>query len=196
MSARTRLAFSKLVLTVILAGCGDDPVDPPDPLTEAEAQALFKSITEGLEFGPDGNMETAPVDTTVACPLGGQAKIAATASTRAIADTVRVDFRSVVTPMACKVSGDGMTFTVDGNPSVSNVLSVDLVGFDKIIMRGGVEGKIEWQLEDRSGDCDMDIPLDATVDLSDLDDPKVTGGFKGKMCGHDIQLDIPPPEQT
>ena len=196
MYARTRLAFSKLVLTVMLVGCGDDPVDPPDALTKDEALALFKSITEGIEFGPDEDMEPGSVDTTKACPLGGQAKIVGTASTRTIADTARAEIKAVVTPTACMVSSDAMTFTVDGDPSMSTETSIDIIGFEKIIIGGGVEGRIEWQLEDRSGDCAMDLPLDATVDLSNLDDPKVTGGFKGKMCGHDIELDIPPPSLT
>ena len=110
MSARTRLAFSTLVLTVMLAGCGDDPVDPPDALTSDEALALFKSITEGIELGSDG-MEPGSVDTTTDCPLGGQAKIVGTVSTTTIADTLRLEMRAVVTPTACIVSGDAMTPT-------------------------------------------------------------------------------------
>ena len=192
MSARTRLAvFFQLVLTVMLAGCGDDPVDPPDPITEAEALALFMSITEGLELVPDDGVDPGPVDFTHPCPLGGQAKFVGTATTKTIADTVRAEIGVVVTPAGCKVSGNAMTFTVDGDPSLRIEYSFDFIGLEKITLGGGVEGQIEWQLEDRSGDCAMDLPLDATVDLSNLDDPQTTGGFRGKMCGHDIELDIP-----
>ena len=193
MSAR--LALSGLVLTVMLAGC-EDPVDPADTLTEDEALALFKSITEGIPFGPDDDMEPGPVDTTVACPHGGQAKIVGTATAKSVGDTIRAEVEAVVTPSGCQVSGDAMMFTLDGDPSMRTETSVDLIGFEKIIMGGGVEGEIKWQLEDRSGDCAIDLPLNATIDLSDIENPKATGGFKGKMCGHDIQLDIPPPSQT
>lgn len=196
MSAKARLALSGLVLTVMLVGCGDDPVGPADTLTEDEALALFKSITEGIPFGPDEDTEPGTVDTTVACPHGGQAKIVGMATANSIADTARAEFEAVVTPSGCKVSVDAMTFTVDGDPSMRTEVSVDIIGFEKIIMGGGVQGEIKWQLEDRSGDCAMDLPLDATIDLSDIENPRVTGGFKGKMCGHDIELDIPPPALT
>ena len=196
MSARNPLALSGLVLTVMAAGCGDDP---PDALNEAEALGLFRSITEGLELVPQddlGDLEPGPVDTTEPCPLGGEAKFVGTVTARPIADTVRVEIGAVVTPTGCKVSGDGMTFTVDGDPSIRIEVSLDIIAFGKIIMGGGVEGGITWQLEDRSGDCAIDMPLDATVDLSNVDDPLVTRGFRGKMCGHDIRLDIPAPSLT
>ena len=181
--------LSGLVLTSILAGCRD-PVDPPDALTETEALALFKSITEGLELLPDDDTEPGPVDITVPCALAGQAKIVGTVTVNAIADTLRQVVGVVVTPRGCKVSGDAMTFTVDGDPSMRVDMSVVVIGFEKIVIGGGVEGKVKWQLEDRSGDCVMNLPLDATVELSDPENPKETGGYKGKMCGHDIELDI------
>jgi len=178
-----------LAAILALAGCGD-PVDPATPLTEAEALALFKSITEGIGFGPDEDTETGPVDTTVACPLGGQAKIVGAATAKTIADTARAALRAVVTPSGCTVSGDAMTFTVDGDPSMRTVVSVDIIGFEKIVMGGVVEGKVKWQLEARSGACAMNLPLNAAVDLSDPENPKPKGGFQGKMCDHDIRLDV------
>jgi len=195
MSARTRLAISGLVLAAVSAGC-DDPVDPSGTLTEAEALALFKSVTEGLELlelGPGEDTEPGPMDTTLACPHGGRARIAGSATGGVVGDTARIVVRAVVTPAGCEVLGDAMMFTVDGDPGLRTELAVDIIGFEKIVMGGGVEGDIRWRLEDRSGDCAIDLPLDATADLSNLDDPEVTGGFKGKMCGHDIQFDIPPP---
>lgn len=189
MSLRTRIALSGLMLTVVLAGC-EDPVDPVDPLTEAEALAMFKSITEGLELLPDDDVDPGAVDLTLDCPLGGQAKIVGTASAKQVGDTLRLELTTAVTPTGCKVSGDGLTFTVDGDPNMSFEMSVDVIGFETVVVGGGIEGKVKWQLEDRSGECSMDLTLDATVDLSDPEDPKATGGYKGKMCGHDIELNI------
>jgi len=174
----------------MLAGCGDDPVNPPGALTETEALALFKSITEGLELLPADDMEPGPVDITVPCPLAGQAKIVGAVTAESIADTLRLEVEAVVTPAGCRVSGDAMKFTVDGDPSMRFEMSVDLVGFEKAVIGGSLEGKVKWQLEDRSGDCALNLPLDATVDLSDPENPKPAGGYKGKMCGHDIELDI------
>ena len=187
MSARTRLVFSKLVLTVMLVGC-EDPVDPPDTLTEAEALALFKSL-EGF-IGPDDDVDPGPVDTTLPCPLGGEAKVVGTSSAKEIADTLRLAVNAVVTPAGCNLSSDGLTFTVDGDPNMRIRVTTDIIGFESMIIGGGVEGTIKWLLEDRSGDCAMDLPLDATVDLQDLENPQLSGGFQGKMCGHDIALDI------
>ncbi|MDE2764257.1 MAG: hypothetical protein OXQ94_12660 [Gemmatimonadota bacterium] len=105
MSGRTRFALPGLVFAVVLAAC-EDPVDPPDTLTEAEALALFKSITEGLELLPDDDVDPGRVDTTVACPHGGEAKVAGTASARQAGDTLKLALSAVVTPTGCKVSGD------------------------------------------------------------------------------------------
>lgn len=193
MSAATRLlalAFSGLVLTVGPAGCGDDPVTLPDALTESEALALFKSITEGLELLPADDMDPGPVDITIPCPLAGQAKIVGTVTAETIADTLRQEVEAVVTPAGCKVSGDAMTFMVNGDPSMRFDMSVDVVGLEKVVIGGRLQGKVKWQLEDRSGDCAMDLPLEATVDLSDPENPRPTGGYKGSMCAHDIELGI------
>ena len=189
MSGRTRLALSGLVLAVVLAGC-EDPVDPPDTLTEAEALALFKAIAVGLELLPDDDVDPGSVDTMVACPHGGRSKVVGTASARQAGDTLKLALNAVVTPAGCKVSGDGLAFTVDGDPSMSTEMSFDIIAFETVVLGGGIEGKVKWQLEDRSGECAMNLPLDATVDLSDPENPKATGGYKGKMCGHDIEFDI------
>ncbi|MCY4400314.1 MAG: hypothetical protein OXE96_13390 [Gemmatimonadetes bacterium] len=189
MSVRTPLPLSGLVLIVMLAGC-EDPVDPPDTLTEAEALALFTSLWDGIGFGPDDDVDPGPVDTTVPCPLGGEATVVGTSSADEVGDTLRLEVSAVITPAGCNVSGDGLTFTVDGDPNMRIQMTTDIIGFENIIIGGGVEGKIKWLLGDRSGDCAMDLPLAATVDLSDLENPQPNGGFQGTMCGHDIKLDI------
>lgn len=81
----------------MLAGC-DDPMDPPDTLTEAEALALFKSFEDGLGFGFDYDMEPGPVDTTVACRLGGEARVAGTSTAGEVGDTLRLAVSTMVTP--------------------------------------------------------------------------------------------------
>ena len=139
---------------------------------------------------PDDDVDPGPVDETVDCPLGGEAKVVGTTSAEAIGDTLRLAVDAVVTPAGCQVAGDGMTFTVDGDPSLRIELNTDIIGFEQVVMAGGVKGDIKWRLDDRSGDCAIDLPLDATVDLSDLENPILTGGYKGKMCGHDVTLDI------
>ena len=190
MSARAPLALYGLVLFFTLAGWCDFAVDPPDTLTEAEALALFKSLEGFIGVGPDDDVDLGPVDTTVPCPLGGEAKVVGTSSAKEVADTLRLAVNAVVTPTGCNVSSDGLTFTVDGDPNMRIQVTTDIIGFESMIIGGGVEGQIKWLLGDRSGYCAMDLPLDATVDLQDLENPQPNGGFQGQMCGHDITLDI------
>lgn len=192
MLTRTRLALPGLVLTAMLGACEDDPVGPTDGLTPTEALSLFKSLGEipGFSTDPDEDLDPTAVDTTVACLLGGEAKVVGTRSAQVGVGTIEVVLEAVVTPTGCKVSGDGLTFTVDGDPNFRKEVRTDFIDLETIVMAGGVEGKIRWQLEDRSGDCAIDLALDATGDLSDIDNPRVTGGYEGKMCGQDIELDI------
>lgn len=188
---KNTIALVGIALTLVtLAGCEDNPVDPPDPLTEAEALTLFKALAEGTGFAPDDDMGAATVDTTVACPLGGEAKVVGQGRAQPVGDTLRTALEAVITPAGCKVPGDGATFTVDGNPSFSIEVITDIIGFEKLVMGGGVEGPIKWQLEDRSGECTIDLLLNATSDLSDPAGPELTGGYAGKMCGHDIEIDV------
>ena len=187
MPTRTRFALSGLVLTV-LVGCGDNPVDPPDTLAEAEALALLESIMEGSGIIPDPPTEPGPWDVTVNCLLGGQTRTVGTY----VEDPARIEMEAVVTPTGCKVSGDGLTYTLDGDPSISIEMTVDIIElFEKFLMTGSWDGKVKWQEWDRSGDCAINLSFDVMVDLSDPGDPKSTGSFKGKMCGHDVELGIP-----
>ena len=189
MLARTRLAFSGLVLTVMLAGC-DDPAEPPDALTEAEALALFKSLEGGIGFGPGDDVDPGPVDTKVACALGGEARVVGTTRVGTAGDTARIAADVMVTPVGCKLSGDGLTFTVDGDPNIRILVTTDIIRFENMIVGGGAEGKITWRMGDQSGDCSIHMPLEATIDFSNPEDPKVTGGYSGRMCGHDIELGV------
>ena len=187
---KNTIALFGIALTLVsLAGLNDDPVAPPDPLTEAEALTLFMALAEGTRFDLDDDMDPGPVDMTV-CPLGGEANVVGRVQARAVGDTVRMALDEVVTPVGCKVPGDGMTFTVDGNPSFSIEVLTDIIGFEKLAMGGGVEGAIKWQLEDRSGDCAIDLLLNATADLSDPAGPNLTGDYTGKLCGHDVEIDV------
>jgi len=164
----------------MLVGCDDPVVDPLEVPTETEALALFTSLEK--VFVPDlpRHVDAGPVDTTVRCPLGGNARVAGTRSNGA-ADLV-------VTATGCKVSGDGLTFTVNGGPMRIEVATYVPV-MEVIRFEGGVAGRIKWQLGDRSGDCTIDMSLDAEVYFPIPEDP--VGGYKGRMCGHATELGFP-----
>ncbi|MDE2764495.1 MAG: hypothetical protein OXQ94_03860 [Gemmatimonadota bacterium] len=184
-----RAALMAIGFTVLLAGCGDDPVKPAATLTEAEAGALFKAMGT-LGVLDDDAEPGASVDTTLACPGGGEARIVGSAKDRTSGDTIRLDIVTVVTPAGCVVTGDGRQFTVDGDPSVRIETNIEVVALRNSTLTGGVEGDVEWTLADRSGTCAIDLELDAAVDLSDPASPAVTGGWEGKLCGHDVKLPL------
>lgn len=183
-SAAPLMAIAFAVLLV--AGCGD-PAEPADTLTEAEAESLFKALGT-LGVLDDDAEPRASVDTTFACPGGGEARVAGSAKDRTAGDTVWLDINSVVTPAGCVVSGDGKQFTVDGDPSFRIETNIKLVALQNSTLTGGVEGDVEWALADRSGACSLDLELDGDVDLSDPQNPVVTGGWEGKLCGYDVEL--------
>lgn len=186
------LLIPAFLAAALLPGC-EGPVEPPDSLTQAEALALFQAITAGLELGLEywDPPEPGAFDGTESCPIGGQVRLAGTITAEAIADTARIELAAVLTPTGCKVSWDELAFTVDGDPSISVELTMDLIGLERVVLGGGFEGKVRWQLGDRSGDCVMDMTLDAAVDLSDPDNPAETGSYTGEMCGHEIEWNAP-----
>lgn len=184
------IALSGIALIVMLAGCRGDPANPPGALTKAEALILLRGIAQF----PLSWSSVASVDTAIACPLGGEAKLVGTSSGTTVGDTVRRASDHVVTPSGCKLD-DGIAFTVDGDPSFRQETNTDYIYTEgnslmRVVRSGGMEGLVKWQVEDRNGDCAINLPLNATWDRSDPDNPRWTGGYKGKMCGHDIDLGL------
>ena len=191
-----RAVTAVLLAGVLAAGCSEGTTEPPataDPLSADEAVALFKAFEV---FRNDSNGEATPaplggnVDVAADCPLGGQVRITGTASTPVSGDTLRIAMDLNIVPTACRLSREGLEFTVDGAPgvrdrfSVAFVASVDL--FD-IRVEGTTVGALDWQLADRSGRCAIDLALSGGPDLS-APEPTVDATYSGTLCGHTVEI--------
>ena len=191
-----RVVTAVLLVGALATGCSEGTTEPPataDPLSADEAVALFKAFEV---FRTDSNEEVVPtplggnVDVTADCPLGGQLRVTGTASTPASGDTLRIAMDLNVVPNACRLSRDGLDFTIDGAPEVRDRFSVAIIAsvdlFD-IRIEGTTVGALDWQLADRSGRCAIDLALSGGPDLS-APEPTVDATYSGTLCGHTVEI--------
>ena len=188
-----RLPISAIALTLVMAACGDDAVEPEDVLTEEEAVSLFKSrssLTSFLQGGTADTIHNSTDSTVFGCPQGGQVKLVLNEfkADTTLADTARFIVDGNVTPSGCKLTGDGLQFTLDGDPSVREYLELKIFGLGEVIATGSVNGGLKWKLEDRSGSCEMDMTMSGVPDFSDPDNPKLVNTYKGSLCGHQVEI--------
>ena len=82
----------------------------------------------------------------------------------------------------------GLEFTVDGNLNVHDrgvIATVDPL--EEISLDGHTTGAVDWELDDRSGTCMIDMERNTILDLSGSE-PTGTGTDAGMMCGMAIEL--------
>ena len=180
-----------MTLAVVLGSCRDDVVEPEDELTEEEVLALaggvarlatgtglrvFSELEEGIERP---------------CPEGGRVTLTGTATQGEAGNPGRWSVDVVITPVGCELLIDEEVATLDGNPNVRALVSVEITGFiEHVGVEGTVAGGVSWQLQDRSGDCGIDVGLDVEIDLSDPASPELSGGIEGMVCGHEVEVDV------
>ena len=195
MKAATGL-ISGVALALVLVACGDDTVEPEATLSEEEAVALFKSMntvqldseTEPIHFSVDSIV--------LPCPGGGQAKLVGefVSDTTLLPDTLRWVSDYVITPRGCKATGNGMQFTVDGDPSFHDKRDIRIVIADLVAeATGSIVGGLKWELEDRSGTCEVDVTLSTEVDASDPDVPVLNHVYTGTVCEYGTRVVIDAP---
>lgn len=187
-----RLFMSVIALALVATACGEDTVEPEEGLTKEEAVALFKSMKTVQADTALQVLFSSEDSTVVACPRGGQAKLILEFETDSIApDTVRWGTIFLVTPRGCKQVGDGMEFTVDGDPSVRDEVSILFINAFPAEQTGSFTGGVRWELEDRSGGCAIDMTLSETkVDDSDPDNPVLRQVHEGTLCGYESEVEL------
>ncbi len=83
-------------------------------------------------------------------------------------------------PRGCQVSEAGLTFTVDGQPSITIVS--DWSNDDGRLREDGkADGTLAWELDDRAGSCLMELTF---VRLATTRDEPSATTFDGMLCGH------------
>ena len=188
MSVYRRCAILGVFFAAALAAC-DSTTEPPEPLTLEETEALYfgmqallaDTILEIISTTPDGGV--------FACPLGGQVTAAVDVRDEMAADTARLITNTTLDPDGCVLSSKGYEFTVDGNPNVMIALTLSIVETTfEFIIDGSMTGGVDWQLDDRSGTCMIDLTFSANPDLSGPE-PTANGSTIGTMCGLEVEFD-------
>ena len=190
------MAFSRRVLPVFAlvlaaAACESD-MEPEEALSEEEAVALLKgaglTLAQVLEDSTLIVVNDYPDSLVSRCPLGGQAKLVGTL-TEELGDTARLGADFLITPNGCVIAADGIQFTVDPGPALRYQLLVEIIAATfEFLVSGAITGGVDWTLDDRTGNCAMDLTLEAVPNLADPENP-LTGAYKGMLCGHEVEID-------
>ena len=182
-------------LCALAVGCGDGTTEPdnaPDnaPLTMTEAEALFEGMRTIQQDSTPRIIHASEDSLVVACPLGGQVRRTGMLVDGSVADTIRFVSDFTAAPAGCQFSSGGLEFTVDGAPRVRERTVIVFVGFfEHFSIEGSVTGRLDWQLDDRSGSCDIDLVLSGEPDLSSTE-PSVAGVLSGALCGHEAEIEV------
>jgi len=185
MSRLNPLTLPTALLTAVVAvGCEDSTTEPAEPLTQQETEALYRGMEQMQMDTTAQVISVTPDGGVVACPLGGQATVAAEFNEETVGDTVRLMTNYTIDPEGCVLSSESNEFTLDGNPNVTTEVNVGIVGSTfEFLVDGSVTGGLDWQLDDRSGTCMIDL-------IFGLGDTQpMTATVSGTMCGHEVEFD-------
>ena len=96
-------------------------------------------------------------------------------------------------PHGCIVTYGQVQLTLRGDPQIRVHITFDLGdNEDDISVAGGIEGGVNWELGDRSGNCDIDLALE-DVSFNPQPgqfSPGMRGVYRGRLCGYEIEIDI------
>ena len=186
----SRLGMFVVASAVGLAAC-ESTTEPAEPLTLAETEALYIGIGALLADTAPELISTTPDGGVFACPLGGQVTAAIDVREEMAPDTSRLITNARLDPDGCVLSSEGYEFTVDGNPNVLIALTIAIVESTfEFVFDGSTTGGVDWELDDRSGTCMIDLTFGA-----DLSGPEPVGSVTGTMCGLEVEFEqsIQPP---
>ena len=183
--------FSRLGMFVVAAAVGlaacESTTEPAEPLTLEEAKALYLGMLAVFADTTPEIISSTENGGVVACPLGGQVTVAVDFREEMAPDTARLINNTTLDPDGCVVSSEGYEFTVDGNPNFHIALTIGIVQSTfEFLVDGTTTGGLDWELDDRSGTCMIDLTL--SVDLSDLSGGEPAGSATGTMCGLEVEF--------
>ena len=217
-----------LFLCSALTAC-DSMEETEDMLTRQEVDALLTAISTGFQtlgtgsvvndvisgvipeeddpVNPEDLISGFPVDTTYACSEGGSMNLQGrvTLGTSDGGGLVpNYDFSFV--PSGCVVTVENTTFTLDSQSGMREQGMISFEGAESdnavtitITQISTSTGMLDWELDDRSDMCDIDLSTDVTVSLTLGHDPnadipifadtEAEGGTSGTLC--DIEVNRP-----
>ena len=174
----SRRLLAGLTLILAVGACEND--EPG--LTMEESVALLQGMGQEMQVMLSDTITPIHVSQdsiVVACPRGGRAALVVAEPS---GDTNQLALDVQVTPTGCVVAGGGLQFTVDGNPNFVYVLTITAT----FSITGSITGGLSWELDGRSGDCDIALTLEAVPDLATQ---TLSGAYKGTLCGHEVEID-------
>ena len=182
-----RLGMFLVAAVAALAAC-DSTTEPAKPLTLEETEALYLGMQELFRDTAPEIISSTEDGGVFACPLGGQVTAAFDAREETAPDTARLVTNVTFEPVGCVLSSGGSEFTLDGNPNVLSSLTIAIVvSTFEFFVEGSTTGGLDWQLDDRSGTCMIDLALSAEVDPSGPE-PVARGIVSGTMCGLEVEF--------
>lgn len=186
MKSSSRI-FLPIAATIFLTMCSNPSEPEPNiPLSEIETGELLDAMLVVLsDTMPQVTATRGPGDITIACPEGGESRVSFSATDEKVSgDTVSTTTIVNFIPEGCGIMGDrGTRFTLDANPGIDYTITLSIVGFfEDFGVDGGLDGQLDWMVENRSGTCQMDMELELVVD----DDQSAVATLVGNMCGHDL----------
>lgn len=178
-------------LLLVALGCEDGTTEPDnEPLTMDEAVAMFEGMGAIQQDSTARILHASDDSIVVACPIAGQVRLTGGVSETVAGDTLRLETDFTATPAGCQFSQGGHQFAVDGGPGVREHTVVAIAGlFEHFSIEGTVVGSVDWQLDERSGSCGIDLELTGEPDLSGSE-PGVAGTLSGTLCDNDVELDV------
>lgn len=192
---RTKPMLLLTALSGVLVGCKDSPTEPAEPLNEDEAKALYLGLfSVATDTMPEIVSQTGDSGVLAfVCPRGGEMEVEVDFDEEGPNGAVGVTVIMVMDPTECVIWSEGYQFTLDGTPNVRVEMTLSSMGqsgsFDLDMT---ATGALDWQLDDRSGNCVFDFSVSAGLDLSNIQEEQAE--TTGTICGLEVELDpvVPP----
>ncbi len=188
-------AVGSLAIVGLLA-CGDGATEPEeDTLTLEESEALLEAVVNraGLvAVQTDALSFTGSI--TSACSGGGEVTGGGTLLPSQTENSVSFLANLTIVPRDCVETVRGLTFTLNGAPSLrqTGTYLLSTPGDLTILFDVDVSmvGTLEYELEDRSGTCDISVSVALQVDFGEF---AQTGSASGTLCGNTVEVDLSGP---
>lgn len=179
-------------MVMVLTMCSN-PSEPEEntPLSERETEELLMAMMVVMsDTMPQITAVHGEQEFTIACPDGGDARMSVDATEGAPRDNAAsITFEVAFTPNECGIKGsEGTEFTLSAEQSLDYATTLTIQGlFEDVQLEGGLDGQLDWMVENRSGMCaiDMDAELDVGTDLTNA-----RSLITGSACDHELNLDI------
>ena len=171
------------IALLALVACGDDP--GVRVLSENEALRLFKAMSPVVRG--DGEIISRHADSIlVGCPDGGEIKLVFGSEITVDGDSIVVYISSVGAPRRCVLD----ELVVEGSPSVAYWQRHRLRG-SSFHNYGTALGEVKWSLREPDGTAhDGSCSIEMTVDVVSQGEGETTGTFVGRLCDHQVELDV------